>query len=122
MIIAVDFDGTICKNAWPQIGEPNFKLIHWLKEQRGKGHTLILWTCREGELLQEALRFCEIYGLVFDYVNENSQDVVERFGCISRKVYADLYIDDKSLCPSDIKVNVPTDKTSGFKRQKMSRL
>ena len=48
IIIAVDFDGTLCKNCWPDIGEPNHKLIDYLMECYFNGAKLILWTCREG--------------------------------------------------------------------------
>ena len=53
-VIAVDFDGTLCKQAWPEIGEENEILIEHLKEQQAAGARLILWTNREGDLLEEA--------------------------------------------------------------------
>ena len=58
-IIAVDFDGTLCRNKWPKIGEPNGELIRYLKEEKKQGARLILWTCREGKQLEEALEFCK---------------------------------------------------------------
>ena len=54
-IIAVDFDGTLCENKWPEIGEPNTKLIGYLIEMRKTfGAKIILWTCRVGEMLDKA--------------------------------------------------------------------
>lgn len=70
-VIAVDFDGTLCKQAWPEIGEENKILIEHLKEQQAAGARLILWTNREGDLLEEAVEWCKAHGLTFDTVNAN---------------------------------------------------
>ncbi len=105
MIIAVDFDGTLCENRWPEIGKPNTGLIKRLIEMKTQGHRIILWTMRthsefygkEGgsrDLLQEAVAFCSAQGLIFDGVNEPDPDNARQFGDDSRKVYADIYIDD----------------------------
>lgn len=96
-IIAVDFDGTLCTNKWPDIGEPNLSIIEWLKQAQLTGNKLILWTCRTGEMLNEALGWCLDHGLYFDAINCNVPESIARFGGDSRKVFADLYIDDKSL-------------------------
>ena len=53
-VIAVDFDGTLCVSQWPEIGEENYGLIEWLKECRSKGDKVILFTCREDDLLDAA--------------------------------------------------------------------
>jgi hydroxymethylpyrimidine pyrophosphatase-like HAD family hydrolase len=96
MIYAIDFDGTLCKSAWPKIGEPRMRVIKRVKRLRRKGHRLILWTCREGEMLQRALRWCNIYGIIFDAVNENLASQTKLYGNDCRKIGADFYIDDKS--------------------------
>lgn len=97
-IIAVDFDGTLCENKWPEIGEANMQLIWHLTEQREKyGARLILWTCRVGDKLIEALEWCRLRGLIFDAVNENLPDVIEWMGGDTRKIYADEYIDDRAV-------------------------
>lgn len=94
-IYAVDFDGTLCKSAWPEIGEANDPLIRFLKEkQREEGSLVILWTMREGELLDQAVEWCAERGLHFDAVNDNVKALKEAFGNNPRKAYADLYIDD----------------------------
>ena len=77
MIYAVDFDGTLCTNAWPDIGEPNIAFIRHFRELREQGHKLILWTCREGEALQRAIDWCADYGLGFDAHNENLPELTE---------------------------------------------
>lgn len=94
-IYAVDFDGTLCENAWPGIGEANTKLIKHLIKRRSEGVKLILWTCREGEPLQKAVEWCKEHGLEFDAVNDNIPEMVEcHNGNNARKIWADLYIDD----------------------------
>ncbi len=96
-IIAVDFDGTLCRDCYPEIGEANVPLIKYLKNQRKRGTKLILWTCRAGEKLNEAVEFCFRQGIVFDAVNENLPEIIELYGNDSRKISADLYIDDRSM-------------------------
>lgn len=104
-VYAVDFDGTLCESAYPGFGAPNTVLIEHLKKKRAKGCLVILWSCREGERLREAVEWCREHGLEFDAVNDNCQQEIERFGTNSRKVHADVYIDDKSLLRG--KYNVP---------------
>lgn len=101
MIIAVDFDGTISFGTWPNVGAPNMPLINLLREKQSKGARLILWTSRCGEYLERAVKYCEAVGLTFDAVNENLPDMKEKYGNDCRKVYADLYIDDASVKPSE---------------------
>ena len=94
MIIAVDLDGTLCENKWPQIGEENSALLAWLKKCASKGDEIILWTMREGEALAEAVDWCEKRELRFAAINDNLERLKVSFGNNPRKVYADLYIDD----------------------------
>lgn len=96
-IIAVDFDGTLCRNAWPEIGEPYPKMIEHIKRCRQEGDRIILWTCREGTDLEKAVEWCAERGLFFDAVNDNLEEIKELFGGNSRKIVADLYIDDKGM-------------------------
>ena len=94
--IAVDFDGTLCENCWPEIGEANEELIDWLVGWRKQGNKLILWTNRCGKTLEQAVEWCKDRGLEFDTVNENLPERVEFFGDDPRKVSADYYSDDES--------------------------
>lgn len=102
-IIAVDFDGTLCKNKWPDIGEPNLELIDILIKCKENGDKLILWTCRKDKALNDAILWCGGHGLFFNAVNENLPEVLEWMGGDSRKIYADIYLDDKSLSPITFK-------------------
>ena len=97
IVYAVDFDGTLCESVWPGIGAPNMELINHLINRRLQGNKIILWTCREGERLQEAVDWCKRYGLRFDAVNDNLQELKDEFGNNPRKIAADAYIDDKAV-------------------------
>lgn len=98
-IIAVDFDGTLSKGRWPEVGVPNYLLIDKLIHLQKAGHKLILWTCREGDALHNAIEWCEGMNLVFDAINDNLPEVTEMYGNNSRKISCDIYIDDKSCIP-----------------------
>ncbi len=92
MIIAVDFDGTLCIN-----GNPNTALIKKLKQAQHNGNIVILWTCRERDRLAEAVMFLRRNGFIPNFVNQNAPEVIARWGHDSRKVFADAYIDDKCI-------------------------
>lgn len=96
MIIAVDFDGTIVEHEYPEIGRIRpfaFESLIVLQEQK---HRLILWTHRSGQLLEDAVDFCRSNGVEFYAVNKNYPE--EKWSeHDSRKIFADLYIDDRNL-------------------------
>ena len=94
MIIAVDYDDTLA-----QKGKPNLPLIARLTEAQRLGHTIILWTCREGKALREAIEFLLQQGFRPNLVNQNAPAAIRFAGHDSRKIYADLYIDDKAVRP-----------------------
>ena len=94
MIIAVDFDGTLYSK-----GEVNAGLVNCLRQRQAYGDEIILWSSREGKSLQEAVRICDMKGLRFNAVNRNTPAGLKKLGHDSRKVYADLYIDDKAVKP-----------------------
>ena len=96
-IIAVDFDGTLSFGEWPEVGPANDNLFNFLKEKQKKGDAIILWTCRAGRELENAVEFCKDKGLIFDAVNDNIPEIVEMYGCNSRKITCDYYIDDKAV-------------------------
>jgi len=95
MIIAIDFDGTIVEHAYPKIGKPIPFAIETLRMLHDDGHRLILWTVREGKLLQEAIDYCEQNGICFFAVNANYPE--EKRETSPRKLVADLFIDDRNL-------------------------
>lgn len=97
MVIAVDFDGTLCEDRFPEIGEARPAVIELMIRMRAAGHSLILWTCRRDERLAEAIEWCREWGLEFDAVNSNLAENIERYCGDTRKVFADWYFDDKNV-------------------------
>lgn len=96
-VIAIDFDGCLCENAWPEIGQANIPVIARAKAEQDNGAKLILWTCREGEMLDKAVNWCAGHGLEFDAHNENVQELIDLYGNDCRKIGADEYWDDKAV-------------------------
>ena len=96
LIIAVDFDGTIVEDAYPAVGKPKLFAFDTLKKLQNEGHRLILWTYRSGKKLEEAVKFCESNGISFYAVNASYHD--EEFDYeTSRKIHADIFIDDRNV-------------------------
>ena len=96
MIIAVDFDGTVVEHAYPSIGKTKLFAFETLKALQNKKHTLILWTYRSGKELQKAVDFCKQNGVEFYTVNSNYPEETYD-NTISRKINADVYIDDRNI-------------------------
>ena len=96
LIIAVDFDGTIVEDAYPAVGKPKLFAFDTLKKLQNEGHRLILWTYRSGKKLEEAVKFCESNGISFYAVNASYQDE-EIDSETSRKIHADIFIDDRNV-------------------------
>lgn len=97
MIIAVDFDGTIVEHKYPKIGNEIPFAIDTLKKLKNEHHKLILWSVREGKLLDDAVAFCRERGLEFYAVNRNYPEEQLGHDYFSRKLKADLFIDDRNL-------------------------
>ena len=98
MIIAVDFDGTIVEHKYPTIGPELPFAIETLIKLKEEGHRLILWTVREGKLLDEAVDFCLKRGLEFYAINRDyPEEEKGRNNHYSRKLKVDLWIDDRNL-------------------------
>lgn len=97
MVIAVDFDGTIVKHRYPRIGEEIPFAIETLKLLQQEQHRLILWTVREGKLLDEAVEWCKNRGLEFYAINKDYPEEQKDHQSFSRKLKADLFIDDRNL-------------------------
>jgi hydroxymethylpyrimidine pyrophosphatase-like HAD family hydrolase len=95
-VIAVDFDGTIVEHKYPEIGKEMLFAFATMKALQQKGHKLILWTIRTGPLLNEAVDYCRKNGIEFYAVNKNyPEEVLEEN--ISRKLNADIFIDDRNV-------------------------
>ena len=96
MKIAVDFDGTIVEHKYPAIGEPKPFALETLRMLQKK-HQLILWTYRSGKYLEDAVEFCKKNGIEFYAINKNYPEEEFNPATTSRKIDADIYIDDKNL-------------------------
>ena len=98
MTIAVDFDGTIVEHRYPKIGKElpfATQTLRMLIEDR---HKLILWSVREGKLLEEAVEWCRERGIEFYAVNKDfPEEDLEKNQHFSRKLKADIWIDDRNI-------------------------
>lgn len=97
MTIAIDFDGTIVEHRYPQIGPEIPFATDTLKMLMQERHRLILWTVREGKLLEEAVEWCRQRGVEFYAVNQDYPEEEKGDKGFSRKLKADLFIDDRNL-------------------------
>ena len=99
MIIAVDFDGTIVEHKYPKIGKEKPFAIDTLRKLASEGHKLILWTAREGDLLEDAVRFCKERGLTFYAINCETPlgGLAFQSKATTTKLIADVYIDDRNV-------------------------
>ena len=97
MTIAVDFDGTIVEDRYPKIGAERPFATDTLRMLIQERHRLILWTVREGELLDEAVQWCKDRGVEFFAVNRDFPEESEKNRHFSRKIKAEVWIDDRNL-------------------------
>lgn len=98
MVIAVDFDGTIVEHMYPEIGEEIPFATDTLKMLINDNHQIILWSVREGKLLEEAIKWCKDRGVEFYAINKDfPEEDVEKNQQFSRKIKADIFIDDRNL-------------------------
>lgn len=97
-IIAVDFDGTLVEDKFPDIGSPRQEVWDKIRKEQNQGSKIILWSCRNGEALKAAVEFCiEQMGFHFDAINENLDEIKTIYGGDTRKIFADEYWDDKAV-------------------------
>ena len=97
MTIAVDFDGTIVRHRYPKIGDEIPFATETLRLLLRDRHRLILWTVREGKLLDEAIEWCRARGVEFYAVNRDFPEEDATGLGFSRKIKADLFIDDRNF-------------------------
>lgn len=97
LIFAIDFDGTLCENKYPEIGEPKQEVINKCIELEKEGHRFILNTCRTDKELDAAIEWCKEKGIKFEAINHNLPDRMKLYENDCRKIGADYYIDDKNL-------------------------
>lgn len=103
IIIAVDFDNTLAVTKYPTIIKPIDLTCELIRKAKKNGAIIILWTCREGKELEEAVNWCKENNVPIDYINENVPERIEKWGNDCRKIGADIYIDDRSINPLRLK-------------------
>ncbi len=98
-IIGVDFDGTLAvtRGSYPRIQKPIQEVIDYILEEQRKGAYLILVTMREGDVLDQAVEWCEEQGIIFDAMNDNLDFMQEFFGNNPRKIFCNEYLDDTNI-------------------------
>ena len=96
-IIALDFDGTLVYNQWPEIGPTREDILAAAIQAQQNGAKIILWTCRIGKPLNDAIAWCEDHGLRLDAVNDNLPELVIKYGSNPRKITATEYWDDRAI-------------------------
>lgn len=97
MIISVDFDGTLHFGSYPEIGLVDANAVACLKQLAADGHYIIINTCRMGEPLLEAVNWLLEQGIPFNRVNDNHPANTAKYNSNARKIYADIYIDDRQV-------------------------
>jgi hypothetical protein len=96
LVIAIDFDGTIVEDKYPEIGEPKIFAFETLHELIKARHQLILWTTRTGVKLEEAVDYCAKRGIHFYAINRSYPE--EKFdGTTGRKINCELFISHKNI-------------------------
>lgn len=127
MIIAVDFDGTIVEHKYPAIGKDMIFAFETLKAMQRAGHLLIMWTYRSGKELDDAVEYCKKKGVEFYAVNKSFPEEVFNENEVSRKINADMFIDDRNVGGfygwGEIwhELNLGNDKQNEMIRKKMER-
>jgi hypothetical protein len=95
--IAVDFDGTIVEHRYPEIGKEILFAFDTLRALQKQKHQLILWTFRTGKELKEAVEYCRRNGVEFYAVNKSYPEEEFDEETSSRKIEADIFIDDRNI-------------------------
>jgi hypothetical protein len=97
LVLAVDFDGTVVEDRYPEIGKPLPFAIDTLKRLHADGHRIVLWTFRHGRPLRHAVEFLESQGVELYAVNQSFPEESEQLDGYSRKIHADWFIDDRNI-------------------------
>ena len=102
-MVAVEFDGKVCEENSPGIGKEKPMVLMSIKPIQSLGVYTLIWTCRSGKDLKNAINWCVTKGLEFDKYNEHADCFLSQFDCLGPKIGADMYIDDKAHSAHQIK-------------------
>ncbi|HBF34956.1 TPA: hypothetical protein DDW35_10390, partial [Candidatus Sumerlaeota bacterium] len=95
----VDVEGPLGEFDYRRIGKPKKQIIREVVQAKRDGHQLMLWTCRTGRHLHDAVAWCAKHGLEFDKVNENLEEHIAKYGGDTRKIFYHRLIDDCAVHP-----------------------
>lgn len=96
--IGIDFDGTIAyEGSYPEVGGIIDGAAHAINKLKSMGFTIVIWTCREGDVAEKAIKFLEENGIEYDYFNDNPKELCDMYGNNCRKIGVDVFIDDKNI-------------------------
>ena len=103
VIVAVDFDNTITSvDTFPEISPIRSGAKRVINNLVTKyGCCILIFTCREEQSAEDAKEFLKREGVMFMHFNENCQQRVKHWNADSRKLGADVYIDDKGFASYD---------------------
>lgn len=102
LVIGVDFDGTLVEEAFPEIGALKQETVEFINQAKKQGHLIIIWTARSNQKADEAKEFLEKNNIYYDYFNENPEDPYALRGEQGRKIFCDIYLDDRCIHIDDI--------------------
>ncbi len=98
MILAIDFDGTIVEDQFPEVGKMIPGASEAINQLYADGYTIIIWSCRTGIKKTRAIEWLVMNGIKFHRFNESCPtNIALHGGKDTRKVYANIYIDDRML-------------------------
>jgi len=96
-IVSIDFDGTIVRDAYPDIGEPYPGAIDAINDLYDAGYCIIINSCRARNQECDMVRWIYLNDLKINHCNENCLELICKYRTDCRKISADIYVDDKSL-------------------------
>lgn len=97
-VLAIDFDGTIAEHPqWPDLGTVKEYAQHYLRLLREENYYIIIWTCREGNCIENIKVWLDAHEIPYDQINQHHPKLVEFYKNDTRKICADIYVDDRNL-------------------------
>ncbi len=97
-IVIIDFDGTLCKFAFPEVGtvEPDVKAA--LEILKAKGYTIKIHSCRTATYWGNVFERCKHIDLIHEFltINEIPFDEIILDWSMDKPI-ADVYIDDRGV-------------------------
>jgi len=97
LTLAIDFDGTIAEDSFPEVGEIISGAAYFIDQLYGDGHKVIINTCRTGRYEGMAEDFLNEHSIPYHYINSNLPEKIQAYGQDCRKISADVYIDNRNV-------------------------